>query len=123
MTRFRRSSRLASLLAGLATTVLASTAFAQGAVITGTVKSSQGQNLQAAQVRRPDMNVSVGTGEDGVYRITLIAERVRGQTVALSVRAIGFRPQTKQITINAGSQDHDFTLEVYVNRLAEVVVT
>lgn len=123
MTRFRRSSRLASVLAGLATTVLASTAFAQGAVITGTVKSSQGQNLQAAQVRIPDMNISVGTGEDGTYRITLVPDRVRGQTVTLAVRAIGFRPQTKQITINAGTQDHDFTLEVDVNRLSEVVVT
>jgi len=123
MTRFRRSSRLASLLAGLATTVLASTAFAQGAVITGTVKSAQGQNLQAANIRIADLNVSVGSGEDGTYRITLIPERVRGQTVSMVVRAIGFKPQTKQITINAGNQDHDFTLEVDVNRLSEVVVT
>jgi len=123
MTRFRRSSRLASLLAGLATTVLAGTAFAQGAVITGTVKSAQGQNLQAANVRIPDLNVSVGTGEDGVYRITLVPDRVRGQTANLVIRAIGFRPQTKQITITAGTQDHDFTLEVDINRLSEVVVT
>jgi TonB-linked SusC/RagA family outer membrane protein len=123
MTRFRRSSRLASLLAGLATTVLSSTAFAQGAVITGTVKSTQGQELQGVNVRIADLNVSVGTGENGVYRITLIPERVRGQTVSMVVRTIGFRPQTKQITITAGQQDHDFTLEVDVNRLSEVVVT
>jgi TonB-linked SusC/RagA family outer membrane protein len=123
MTRFRRSSRLASLLAGLATTVLASTAFAQGAVITGTITSAQGQNLQAANVRIADLNISVGSGEDGTYRITIIPERVRGQTVTLAVRAIGFKPQQKQITINAGTQDHDFTLEVDVNRLSEVVVT
>lgn len=123
MTRFRRSSRLASLLAGLASTVLASTAFAQGATITGTVKSAQGQNLLGAQIRIADLNISVGTGENGVYRITIVPDRVRGQTVALSVRAIGFKPQTKQITLNAGNQDHDFTLDVDVNRLSEVVVT
>ena len=123
MTRFRRSSRLASLLAGLATTVLASTAFAQGAVITGSVKSAQGQNLQAANIRIPDLNVSVGTGEDGTYRITLSAERIRGQTANMTVRAIGFRPQTKALTITAGNQTHDFVLEVDVNRLSEVVVT
>jgi len=123
MTRFRRSSRLASLLAGLATTVLASTAFAQGAVISGTVKSAQGQNLQAANIRIPDLNVSVGTGEDGTYRITLSAERIRGQTANMTVRAIGFRPQTKSLTISAGNQTHDFVLEVDVNRLSEVVVT
>lgn len=123
MTRFRRSSRLASLLAGLATTVLASTAFAQGAVITGTVKSQQGQPLQGAQIRIADLNVAVGTGEDGAYRITLAAERLRGQTAALSVRSIGFKPQTKTITLNAGNQTHDFVLEVDINRLSEVVVT
>ena len=123
MTRFRRSSRLASLLAGLATTVLASTAFAQGAVITGTVKSAQDQLLQGAQVRIADMNVSVGTSEDGTYRITLGAERVRGQTVELSVRMIGFKPQTRNVTLSAGNSTQDFTLDVDVNRLSEVVVT
>lgn len=123
MTRFRRSSRLASLLAGLATVVLASTAAAQGAVITGTVKSQQGQPLQGAQVRIADLNVAVGTSEDGTYRITLAQERLRGQTAALSVRSIGFKQQQKNITLNAGNQTHDFELEVDINRLSEVVVT
>jgi TonB-linked SusC/RagA family outer membrane protein len=123
MTRFRRSSRLASLLAGLATTVLAGTAFAQGAVITGTVRSQQGQPLSAVNIRIADLNISVGTGEDGAYRITLAAERVRGQSVAMVVRAIGFKPQTKNLTLSAGNQTHDFVLEVDVNRLSEVVVT
>jgi|SRR5687768_4299468 hypothetical protein len=119
MTLFNRNS----LIAGLATTVLASAALAQGATITGTVRSSQGQALHAANVRIPDVNVSVGTAEDGTYRITLAPERVRGQTVTMTVRAIGYRPQSKQITIGAGVQDHDFTLEFDVNRVSEVVVT
>lgn len=123
MTRFRRSSRLAGLLAGLATTVLASTAFAQGAVITGTVKSAQGQAIQAANLRIADLNISVGSGEDGTYRITVAGDRARGQSVALSVRAIGFKPQTKTVTLSAGNQTLDFTLDVDVNRLSEVVVT
>ncbi len=123
MNRFRRSSYLASVLAGVATTVLASTAFAQGAVITGTVKSQQGQPLEAANVRIADLNISVGTSEDGTYRITVAGDRVRGQTVALSVRAIGFKPMTRDITISAGNQTQDFELEVDINRLSEVVVT
>ena len=123
MTRFRRSSRLASLLAGLATTVLASTAFAQGAVITGTVRSQQGQPLQGAQIRIADLNVAVGTGDDGTYRITLAADRLRGQTVALSIRSIGFKPISRNITLNTGNQTQDFQLEVDINRLSEVVVT
>jgi TonB-linked SusC/RagA family outer membrane protein len=123
MTRFRRRSGLASVLAGLATTVLASTAFAQGAVISGTVRSQQGQPLLGAQIRIADLNVSVGTGEDGTYRITLGSDRLRGQTVALSVRSIGFKPTSKDIVLNAGNQTHDFELEVDINRLSEVVVT
>jgi Spy/CpxP family protein refolding chaperone len=122
MTTFRRS-RHASLLVGLASAVLAGTALAQGATITGTVKSSQGQALQAANVRIAEVNVSVGTDADGVYRIGLAPDRVRGQTVTLLVRAIGYKPQSKQITIGAGAQDHDFTLEFDVNRVSEVVVT
>ena len=121
MIRFHRSSRVA--LAGLATAMLANTAFAQGAVITGTVKSTQGQSLQAANVRIANMNISVGTDADGAYRITLASDRVRGQTATLSVRAIGYKPQSKEITISAGAQDYDFTLEFDVNRVSEVVVT
>ena len=123
MTRFHRSGRLAGLLAGLATTVLVSTAFAQGAVITGTVKSAQGgQVLQAANVRITELNISVGTDADGAYRITVAPDRVRGQTVTLSARAVGYKPQLKQITISEGLQDHDFTLDFDVNRVSEVVV-
>ena len=123
MTVFHSSSRLASLLAGVATVALASTAFAQGAVITGTVKSAQGQALQAANVRIASLNVSVGTDADGAYRVTLAPDRVRGQTVTLSVRAIGYKPQSREITVNAGQQEHDFTLVFDVNRVSEVVVT
>jgi Spy/CpxP family protein refolding chaperone len=101
----------------------ARTAFAQNATIQGTVRSSQGQALRAANVRIPDLNISYGTAEDGTYRITLPADRVRGQTVTMTVRAIGFRPQSRQITISAGMQDHDFTLEFDVNRVSEVIVS
>lgn len=123
MIRFHRGSSLASWLAGLATTALATTADAQGATITGTVRSAQGQTLQAANVRIANVNISVGTDADGVYRITLPPDRVRGQSVTLLVRAIGYKPQTRQITISAGVQDHDFTLDFDVNRVSEVVVT
>jgi len=123
MTTFLRSSRLAGLLAGLATTAPASTAFAQNAIITGTVKSSQGQALQAANVRIANLSISAGTDVDGTYRITLAPDRVRGQTVTMTVRAIGYKPQSKLITIGAGLQEHDFSLEFDVNRVSEVVVT
>ncbi len=123
MTRFRQLSLRASLLAGLATVLLAGSATAQGTVITGSVKSEQGQPLQATNISIADLNVSVGTNEQGVYRITLAPERVRGQTVVLRVRAIGFQPQQKSITVAAGTITADFSLRVDINRLSEVVVT
>jgi Spy/CpxP family protein refolding chaperone len=122
MTRFNRRCRLAGLLAGLATTIVANSGFAQGATITGTVRSSQGQALQAANVRIRNANASVGTGADGVYRMVLSPDRVQGQQVTLDVRAIGYVPQSKQITITAGTQHHDFTLHEDPNRSSGVVV-
>src|SRR5688500_2275028 len=118
-----RSSRLAGVLAGLTTTVVSSMTFSQVATITGTVKSSLGHALHAANVRIPTLNVSYGTREDGTYRIVLAPDRVRGQTVTLTVRAIGHKEKWKEITIGAGAQDHDFTLDVDASRVSEVVVS
>ncbi|HSA56734.1 MAG TPA: SusC/RagA family TonB-linked outer membrane protein, partial [Gemmatimonadaceae bacterium] len=123
MTRFRHTRRFAGLLAGLASVALAGTAYAQGTTITGTVRSEQGMNLNGANVFITEMNVSVPTNEEGVYRIVLAPERVRGQTVQLRVRAIGFQPQNKPITLNAGTITENFELRIDINRLSEVVVT
>jgi TonB-linked SusC/RagA family outer membrane protein len=65
----------------------------------------------------------VGSNEQGVYRITLPAERVRGQTVTLRVRSIGYAPQQRQVTLSPGAITQDFDLKLDVNRLSEVVVT
>ncbi len=79
--------------------------------------------LQGANVIISELAVSVGTNEQGVFRISLPAERVRGQTVTMRVRSIGFAPQQRQVTVNPGSITQDFELKVDVNRLQEVVVT
>lgn len=123
MTRFRHTRRFAGLLAGLASVALAGTAYAQGTTITGTVKSEQGMNLNGANVYITELNVSVGTNDEGVYRIVLAPERVRGQAVQLRVRAIGFQPMAKPITVNAGTITENFELKIDINRLSEVVVT
>lgn len=122
MSVIHRRSRLTSLIAALAILAPGSTAFAQTLLVQGTVRSSQGAALQGAQVRIADLNVSGGTNADGLYRIFVNADR-RGQTFTLSVRAIGYKPQSKQVTIGAGAEDHDFMLEFDVNRVSEVVVS
>ncbi|MGQ0639772.1 MAG: SusC/RagA family TonB-linked outer membrane protein, partial [Gemmatimonadaceae bacterium] len=98
-------------------------AWAQGTTVSGRVRSEQGQNLQAANVFITELSISTGTNEQGAYRITIPAERVRGQTVSLRVRSIGFAPQQRQITLTSGALTQDFELKLDVNRLSEVVVT
>jgi len=98
-------------------------ALAQGMVITGRLVSEQGQVLLAANVFITEMNVSTATNEQGVYRITLPAERVRVQVVMLRARAIGHSPQARQITLRPGEITENFALKPDVNRLSEVVVT
>ena len=95
----------------------------QAAVLTGRVASDQNVPLPGANVLISELNISVATNEAGRYTITIPPERVRGQAVVLRVRSIGFTPDSRPVTINAGSQTFDFTLKPDVNRLQEVVVT
>lgn len=101
----------------------AAQAQAQNAVITGRVTSEQGQPLQGANVYITELNISQGTNQTGNYTITIPAARVSGQTVMLRVRSVGFVPESREITVQAGNQTIDFALRPDVTRLSEVVVT
>jgi hypothetical protein len=74
---------------------------AGSAVITGKVQAEGGMALPAANVLIPEMNISVGTNESGVYTITVPPERARGQTVTIRARAIGFAPAPQQVPVAA----------------------
>lgn len=93
------------------------------AVITGRVNSEQGQDLEGANVFITELNISVGTNAQGRYRITVPAERTRGQTVTLRVRSIGFAPQERNVVVRDGEQTVDFSLKLDVQRLSAVVTT
>lgn len=126
MTRFSRSQRL---LAWTLAVALAAVGFhpaqaqAQSAVISGRVTSNTGLPLLGANVLIPELNISVATNEAGRYSITIPAERVRGQTATLRVRAVGRKPESRQIVIRPGTQTVDLTMAEDVNRLEAVVVT
>jgi len=96
---------------------------AQDAVLHGTVTSDRGDVVQVAAVQLPDLNLQVLTGANGQYTFVIPAARVRGQTVALRVRSIGFKPGNKVVTLNAGEQTIDFVLATDVNMLEAIVVT
>jgi TonB-linked SusC/RagA family outer membrane protein len=95
----------------------------QSAVLTGRVISEQGQPLSGASVLVPELNISVTTNPAGAYTITVPAARVRGQSVVVRARAIGYQPIANPITLNAGSQTLDFNLKQDLTELAAVVVT
>jgi TonB-linked SusC/RagA family outer membrane protein len=121
------SSRWLAFLVAIVTLTLvrASSAHAQAqaATLTGRIASESGQPLENANAFITELNISVPTNPAGRYNIVIPAERVRGQTVVLRIRAIGHLAQTKEIVLRGGTQTNDFELKRDINRLQEVVVT
>lgn len=119
----RPRSNLRSFAIAAALALSSGSALAQQAVITGRVTGEQGQPLSAANVFITEMNLSIGTNQEGAYRLVIPAERVSGQSVLLRARAIGHTPLARQITLTAGDKTENFTLKQDINRLSDVVVT
>src|SRR5437867_1124556 len=98
-------------------------AHAQNAVIRGTVRSDNGENVVGANVYIQELSQNAATNEAGRFVLTVPGDRVRGQQYQLRVRAIGYRPSSRPVTISAGEQTVEFSLAADVNRLDEIVVT
>src|SRR5712692_892991 len=94
-----------------ASALFASRALAQDAVFTGTVAGGQGEALGGAIVVIDEMNLAVATTTKGTYTLTVPGAKVHGQTVTLRARYIGYAPTSAQITLNAGTQQQNFTLK------------
>jgi len=101
----------------------AGVAWAQNAVLRGTVRSDVGELVDGASVIIPEMAIQAATAANGQYMINIAAARVHNQVVTLRFRMIGFRPHTQTITIRAGEQVFDVALATDVNRLEDVVIT
>lgn len=93
------------------------------AVITGQVTAEAGRPLTGATVAITELNAGVQVNEAGRYTLLIPAARVNGQTVTLRARFIGYQPQSRTVTLRAGTQSQDFTLAIDPTRLSEVVVT
>ncbi len=93
------------------------------AILSGRVLGDQGQPIAGAGIQVAELNVAVATDQSGNFSITVPAARLSGQTVILRARAIGFKPQTRNVTLTQGRQTITFTLERDVAQLSEVVVT
>src|SRR5438876_372683 len=121
----RLSSFRALLVAGAlyALSVGANPALSQEAVITGKVTAEGGRPIGGASVFFPDFHIGANTAPDGSYTIRLPADRVKGQTVQLAARYIGYTPVQHAVTLTAGTQEQSFLSTRDVVQLNEVVVT
>lgn len=120
-TRFTRALALACVVLGA---LPASMHAQQGTTISGRVMSEARQALQGASVSIPTLRLGATTDEEGNYSFTVPAGRVAaGATVSLSVRRIGYVPQTATITVSGAAVTHDFTLAQSATALDAVVVT
>ncbi|HKY99090.1 MAG TPA: carboxypeptidase-like regulatory domain-containing protein, partial [Gemmatimonadaceae bacterium] len=123
MKKLLRPTKALLLIVAALVGVSPAVAQSQGAVISGRVMSEQGQPLVGANVYINDLNISVGTSQTGAFTLNIPQARLNGQTVNLRVRAIGYQPQMRQVTLTAGSQSVNFDLRRDVTQLGEVVVT
>lgn len=113
--------RILSLAALLLIPTLASAQ--QPAAISGQVTREDGEPLAGATVAIASIGFGTTTRADGRYALTIPGNRVRGQQVTLSVRAIGYKPDTRDITLSEGESAQDFSLSPNPLQLGELVVT
>jgi TonB-linked SusC/RagA family outer membrane protein len=103
--------------------VATNVAAAQDAVIQGRVTNEQGVPVPGANVYLSGMGLGTAAGTDGTYRLIVPDALASGQSATLGARLLGFRPQTRPITLSAGSQEQNFQLIADPFKLTEVVVT
>src|SRR6267378_2878958 len=101
----------------------ARTARAQDAVVRGTITSDRREPIAGANVVVEELRIGVVTSATGRYALNVPGARVRGQPVVVRVRAIGFKPNSKAITLTPGEQTVDVALGYDVNLLEAIVVT
>src|SRR5216117_879821 len=120
-------NRRGLLFAGVAALALfvagAKSAQAQDAVVRGTITSDRGEPIAGANVVIDELRVGVVSNATGQYTLSVPGARVRGQPVVVRVRAIGFKPNSKAITLTPGEQVVDLALGYDVNLLEAIVVT
>jgi len=119
-----RAGRLVALAASFLAFALTapSLAQAQDAVIKGTVTGPQGEPVEGAQISIQTMLIGSASNAKGQYSFSVSASDVKGQTVNVVARRLGFAAVTKQLALSAGEHTVDFAMKQDVRRLDEIVV-
>jgi TonB-linked SusC/RagA family outer membrane protein len=117
------NSRQVFIAAFALVSLVGSAAAQQPTILTGHVNRDDGTPLGGATVAIPSLGLGTTARADGSYGILVPSDRANGQTVAVTARAIGFKPQTAQVTLSEGPVAQDFGLAVNPLQLGEIVVT
>ena len=92
------------------------------ATVAGRVTAEGGVPVAGASVFIPSLNLGSTTREDGTYTFTVPGARAAGQTVTISVRRVGYRTASAQITLSGARLRQDFTIVASAVQLGAVVV-
>lgn len=117
----RNVFRLMSAVAAAA--ILPMAAIAQQATITGSVRNELGEPLRYATVVVERLNAGAQTNDAGVYTIVVPGARAEGQSVTLTAKLVGYKPQSQTFVLSSGTVSKDFRLDKNPLLLGEVVVT
>jgi TonB-linked SusC/RagA family outer membrane protein len=121
----RLLSKLAALLM-MVGVLLPGVASGQSLTITGTVTNAEtGNPLPGVNILVQEFGAGVGaaTTPDGSYEFQIPGRRVRGQSVTLVARFVGYRTAEKEVTLEGGAKEISFELQKDVLRLDQTVVT
>ena len=110
------------LAAALAGTPFGGIRAQQPIALSGRITNEDGNPVVNATLAIPALGLGTNVRSDGSYTLSL-PDRVKGQTVALSVRAIGYKPVVLQVAIGETGATQDLTLVANPLQLGEVVVT
>ncbi|MFL5607827.1 MAG: TonB-dependent receptor plug domain-containing protein, partial [Gemmatimonadaceae bacterium] len=81
----------------------------EAVTVTGHV-SAASMPIRGASVRIGELDLGAITDADGRYSFIVPSARVRGQTVAITARALRYHPESARITLVGGSLVQDFVL-------------
>ncbi len=93
------------------------------AIVTGVITAPGGNPINAATVAILSLRVGATTREDGHYTFIVPAGALNGQAATITVRSIGYKAQTADVVLVAGTNTQNFTLESTPLQLGEIVVT
>ena len=94
----------------------------QPTTVSGHVTREDGSPLPTATVSIPSLGVSTTSRSDGAYGLLVPADHA-GERVALTVRAIGYKPVSMEVTLAPTGVVQEFGLVSNPLQLGEIVVT